>query len=162
MTDLLRLSIEPEASPADIAAVQSGLRAFNVTRIGEPAEVPVQIFLRDDRGDVVGGLLGHIRWRWLYVGKLWIDAAHRGAGHGAALMAAAEARAIAHACLGAYLDTFEYQARPFYEKLGYEVFGTLDGYPPGYCQYHLAERFAPASHPQQPEGPRRARAMPCP
>ncbi len=162
MTDLLRLSIEPEASPADIEAVQSGLRAFNVTRIGEPAEVPVQIFLRDDRGDVVGGLLGHIRWRWLYVGKLWIDAAHRGAGHGAALIAAAEARAITHACLGAYLDTFEYQARPFYEKLGYELFGTLDGYPPGYCQYHLAKRFAPASHPQQPEGPRRARTMPCP
>jgi hypothetical protein len=50
--------------------------------------------------------------------------------------------------VGVYLDTFEYQARPFYEKLGYDVFGTLDGYPPGYRQYHLAKRFPPESSPK--------------
>ena len=92
---------------------------------------------------VVGGLLGHISWRWLYVAKLWIADAHRGAGHGVALMTAAELHARAGGCVGAYLDTFEYQARPFYEKLGYTLFGTLDGYPPGYHQYHLAKRFPP-------------------
>ena len=143
MTQPLRLSVEPDASAADIAAVNSGLRAFNVARIGEPAEEAVQVFLRDNGGQVVGGLLGHIRWRWLFVAKLWVGDAHRGAGHGAALMAAAESHARARDCLGAYLDTFEYQARPFYEKLGYTLFGTLDGYPPGYRQYHLAKRFAP-------------------
>jgi len=141
MTPSVRLTIELDASAADIAAVQSGLRAFNVARIGEPAEEPVQILLRDEAGTVVGGLLGHMRWRWLYVAKLWIHDSHRGAGHGVALMAAAESHARARSCLGAYLDTFEYQARPFYEKLGYRVFGTLEGYPPGYRQYHLAKRF---------------------
>ena len=52
-------------------------------------------------------------------------------------MAAIEEYAWAHDCLGVYLDTFEYQARPFYEKLGYAVYGTLEGYPPGYRQYYL-------------------------
>ena len=146
MTLQLRLSVEPHASAADVAAVQAGLRAFNVARIGEPVEEPVQIFLRDTNARVVGGLLGHIRWRWLYVSKLWIDDAHRGAGHGAAMMTAAESHATTRGCVGAYLDTFEYQARPFYEKLGYTVFGTLDGYPPGYRQYHLAKRFPPTAH----------------
>ena len=131
------------AAAADIEAVQAGLRAFNVARIGSPEEESVQIFLRDDEDHVVGGLLGHIRWRWLYVAKLWIDDAHRGAGHGVALMNAAEAYARERRCIGAYLDTFEYQARPFYEKLGYVLFGTLEGYPPGYRQYHLAKRFEP-------------------
>jgi GNAT superfamily N-acetyltransferase len=148
MTGRARVSIEPDASAGDIDILQSGLRAFNVARIGEPAEEPVLIFLRDDRGQVVGGLLGHIRWRWLYVAKLWISEDHRGAGHGVELMAAAESQARARDCLGAYLDTFEYQARPFYEKLGYAVFGTLEGYPPGYRQYHLAKRFGPESHSQ--------------
>jgi GNAT superfamily N-acetyltransferase len=148
MTRQLRLSVERDASAADVAAVQSGLRAFNVARIGEPDEEPVQIFLRDGRGQIVGGVLGLIRWRWLYVSKLWMSAEHRGAGHGAALMAAAESHARARGCLGAYLDTFEYQARPFYEKLGYVLFGTLDGYPPGYRQYHLAKRFATESQQQ--------------
>jgi GNAT superfamily N-acetyltransferase len=145
MTVRSRVSVEPDASASDLAVVQSGLRAFNVARIGEPDEEPVQIFLRDDAGHVVGGLLGHIRWRWLYVARLWIDEAHRGAGQGAALMEAAEAHARSRGCIGAYLDTFEYQARPFYEKLGYTLFGTLDGYPPGHRQYHLAKRFAAES-----------------
>ena len=55
----------------------------------------------------------------------------------------AESRARERGCIGVYLDTFEYQARPFYERLGYELFGTLEGYPPGYRQYYLAKRLAP-------------------
>ena len=136
-----RITVEPRASSADVATVQAGLRAFNVARIGEPEEEPVQLFLRDESDRVVGGLLGHIKWRWLYVAKLWIDDAHRGAGYGRSLLIAAESFAQSRGCIGAYLDTFEYQARRFYEKLGYELFGTLEGYPPGYRQYHLAKRF---------------------
>jgi GNAT superfamily N-acetyltransferase len=143
MTKRVRVVLESSAAVADVDAVQAGLRAFNVARIGPPDEEPVHIFLRDDENRLVGGLLGHIRWRWLYVAKLWIDEAHRGAGHGVALMNAAEAHARERRCIGAYLDTFEYQARPFYEKLDYVLFGTLEGYPPGYRQYHLAKYFEP-------------------
>lgn len=134
----MRLTVEPFAAAADVDAVNGGLRAFNVARIGDPHEDQVHIFLRDDGGRVVGGLLGHIRWRWLYVAKLWVDDRFRGAGHGSALLAAAEKIAREHDCIGVHLDTFEYQARPFYEKLGYTVFGVLDGYPPGYRQFYLA------------------------
>jgi Acetyltransferase (GNAT) family. len=148
MTDHLRVSVEPDASAADVQVVQRGLRAFNVARIGEPMEEPVRIFLRDAHGRIVGGLLGHIRWRWLYVAKLWIEDAYRGAGHGMALMQAAESHARARRCLGVYLDTFEYQARPFYEKLGYTLFGTLEGYPPGYRQYQLAKRLREDGDPE--------------
>jgi GNAT superfamily N-acetyltransferase len=144
MTERTRVVVEADASAADVAIVQAGLRAFNVARIGDPAEEPVHIFVRDDEGRVVGGLLGHIRWRWLYVAKLWIDEAHRGGGQGVALMRAAESLARSRGCAGAYLDTFEYQARPFYEKLGYAIFGTLDGYPPGFRQYYLAKRLSGA------------------
>jgi len=38
-------------------------------------------------------------------------------------------------CTAAYLTTFSFQARPFYESLGYEVFGILDDYPPGYQKF---------------------------
>jgi GNAT superfamily N-acetyltransferase len=137
-----RITVEPDASAADIATVEDGLLAFNVARIGEPNEEPVRVFVRDGKNRVVGGLLGHIRWRWLYVGKLWVDEAHRGRGHGAALMAAAERVARKKKCLAVCLDTFEYQARPFYEKLGYTLFGTLEGYPPGYRQYYLMKRLS--------------------
>jgi GNAT superfamily N-acetyltransferase len=136
-----RISIEPDASAADIAAVNAGLRAFNVDVLGDPQEEPVNIFLRDDSGAIAGGLLGHIRWRWLYVAKLWLRADMRGRGHGAALMDAAEEIARSRGCLGAYLDTFEFQARPFYERRGYALFGTLEGFPPGYRQFFLSKRL---------------------
>ena len=147
MTGRVHVSVEPDASAADVEVVQAGLRAFNVARIGAPAEEPIRIFVRDESGQIVGGLLGHIRWRWLYVAKLWISESHRGGGHGVALMTTAESLARERGCVGAYLDTFEYQARPFYEKLGYTVFGTLEGYPPGYRQHFLAKRLD-EGHPQ--------------
>jgi hypothetical protein len=40
-----------------------------------------------------------------------------------------------------WLDTFSFQARPFYEKLGYEVFGQLEDYPRGHSRYFLQKRF---------------------
>ena len=61
-------------------------------------------------------------------------------------MQAMEAEAIRRGCRGAYLDTFSYQARPFYERLGYEVFGTLDDYPAGHQRF--AEPGNPPEHAQ--------------
>ena len=133
------VQVEASAKADDVAAVQAGLREFNVRVIGDPGEIPVTIFLRDEAGDVVGGLLGHIKWRWLYVSKLWIADSHRGKGYGFDLMNAAEGFARSKQCVGSYLDTFEYQARPFYEKLGYTLFGTLEGFPPGYRQFFLSK-----------------------
>jgi hypothetical protein len=37
-----------------------------------------------------------------------------------------EIYAIERGCTDAYLDTFSFQARAFYEKLAYRVFGTLE------------------------------------
>ncbi len=137
----VHVTVETRASAADIETVVRGLRAFNTTFIGEPRVEPVHIFLRDARGTVVGGLLGQTLFGWMYIAKLWIDEAHRGRGSGRALLEAAESLARERGCIGMFLDTFEYQARPFYEKHGFEVFGTLEGYPPGYRQYYLTKRL---------------------
>ena len=137
MPDNLQVSLETAPSSDDEQVVLDGLRAFNVSVIGDPHMRPVDVFVRDEAGDVIGGLVGHIKWRWLYVSKLWLPASLRGSGVGTQLMATAEAHAWREGCLGAYLDTFEYQALPFYQKLGYELFGTLDGFPPGYKQFYL-------------------------
>ena len=138
-----RITVEADANETDVNTVAKGLRAFNVEYIGPPNEQLVRIFLRSENGEVVGGLLGDIRWRWMYVARLWVSSEYRGKGHGASLMREAEALAVRSGCIGIHLDTFEYQARPFYEKLGYTVFGTLEGYPPNYRQYYLSKRLEP-------------------
>ena len=144
MTPEPRLTLESRPDPGDVRAVVEGLLAFNVERIGDPQEEPVAVFARDASGRVVGGLLGMIRWRWLHVAKLWLPDELRGRGIGSRLLRMAEDHARARGCTHASLDTFEYQARPFYEKLGYSVVGTLEGFPPGFRQYYLARELGAA------------------
>ena len=135
------LQIDNEVTPADEARVVRALLAFNEARIGPADERPVKFVARDSVGSVVGGILGHTRWRWMYIAKLWVDESARGQGLGTRLMEAAEDLARSRGCTDVSLDTFDYQARPFYEKLGYELFGTLEGYPPGSRQYYLRKRL---------------------
>jgi len=42
---------------------------------------------------------------------------------------------------GAFLDTFSFQARPFYERHGYECFGELRDHPPGHSHYFMRKLF---------------------
>jgi GNAT superfamily N-acetyltransferase len=135
------MDIDDQVSSTDEAAVVSGLRAFNVERLGPSNEQPVKLVARDTDGSVVGGLLGHTKWRWLYVSKLWVAESARGQGVGSKLMEAAEKLARSRGCTDVSLDTFEFQARPFYERLGYKLFGTLEGFPPGYRQFYLTKRL---------------------
>ena len=137
MPDVFQITLETSPQPAEEQVVLDGLRAFNVAVIGDPGIRPVAVFARDEAGRVLGGLLGEIKWRWLYVDKLWLPDTLRRSGAGSKLMRLAESHAWAEGCLGVHLSTFEYQALPFYQKLGYELVGTLNGFPPGYKQFYL-------------------------
>jgi GNAT superfamily N-acetyltransferase len=142
------LSIDDRPTDADVAAVLRGLLAFNEARIGPAGEQPVRFVVRDAGDAVIGGLLGHTRWGWMHIEKLWVSDAARGQGLGTRLMAAAEELAMQRSCMGVMLHTFEHQARPFYERLGYALFGTLEGYPAGTRQHYLYKRLpAPVQAP---------------
>ena len=144
MSGELEPRIDAEVSAEDRDVVLKGLRAFNVAQIGPANDLPLELVVRDASGAVIAGLLGNTKWGWLYVDKLWVSEAARGQGLGSRLLARAEAIARERQCVGTYLSTFEHQARPFYERRGYELFGTLDGYPAGTRQYFVCKRFAPA------------------
>ena len=134
--------IDDEVSAEERTTVLRGLRAFNEAMIGPANDRPVELVVRDTDGAVIGGLLGNTKWGWLYVDKLWISDAARGHGMGSRLLARAEEIARERGCVGAFLSTFEHQARPFYEARGYHVFGTLDGFPAATRQFYLCKPFA--------------------
>jgi GNAT superfamily N-acetyltransferase len=136
------LRIDDEVGAEDRTTVLRGLRAFNEAMIGPANDRPVELVVRDTDGAVIGGLLGNTKWGWLYVDKLWIAERARGLGLGSRLLARAEDVARERGCIGVFLSTFEHQARPFYEQRGYELFGTLDGFPAATRQYYLCKRFA--------------------
>jgi GNAT superfamily N-acetyltransferase len=98
------------------------------------------LLLQDDAACLKGGVSGVIYCNWLFVDGLWVDDGLRLRGIGAELMKRAENHAIGRGCHSAWLKTF--QARGFYEAVGYELFGTLENYPPGQSQYFLRKALS--------------------
>ncbi len=137
----LRITIPDAPSEADREAVVAPLRAYNVAQAGDPGIKTVAILLTDEAGRSVGGLWGRIAYTWLFVELLAVPEEWRGQHYGSALMQEAERLAQAQHCIGIWLDTFDFQARGFYQKLGYEVFGTLDDIPLGHCRYFMRKRI---------------------
>jgi ribosomal protein S18 acetylase RimI-like enzyme len=137
MMETMRVEFEPFVAETVRQFIVNGVDGHNIAATGLPDYLPVNFVLRGERGDVLGGLLGQLWGGWLHVTYLWVSATARGAGYGTRLLAEAEAYAHARGAVGATLETHSFQARPFYERLGYEVFGTLDGYPPGHAKFFL-------------------------
>ena len=134
-----RLPIVRDVAPRaeDIAQVRAGLMAFNEGAVGPATVIPVALYLREGEGSIRGGLTGFLAWDWLSVDLLWVDAALRGQGYGSALLTQAEQLARDAGCVAVRLDTYDFQARPFYERHGYVVWGVLEGYPAGRRTFHL-------------------------
>lgn len=132
-------------NPEDRDVVLSGLRAYNLEHTSVPGFAPLNLLVRDDEGRIRGGLLGETGWEWLHVQILWLDETLRRQGVGSQLLATAEAEARERGCQGAYLDTFDFQALPFYQRHGYEVFGVLENYPPGSRRHFLRKTLLPVT-----------------
>jgi len=119
-------AITPLAAPTDAErmAIIGPLAAFSLER-GYRFEVdPVVLVLRAN-GEIVGGLIGHTNFGWLYVEILSVAETLRGQGHGRRLMAKAETIARGRGCVGAWVDTYSFQSPGFYPAVGYTLFGEL-------------------------------------
>ncbi len=90
---------------------------------------------------MTGGLWGCTLFQWLHVQMLFVPERLRGQGVGSALMATAETEARARGCHGVLVDTFSFQAAPFYQKLGFTLFGVLEDFPPGHDRLYFRKIF---------------------
>jgi GNAT superfamily N-acetyltransferase len=112
-------------------------------------ETPEYLLLtvRSKEGAVVGGLLGATYLGWLVVQVVWLADTLRGQGYGTTLMNAAEAEGLRRGCKRAFLETFSFQALPFYEKCGYIISSQLAEMPAGGARYALTKDLK--SEPQE-------------
>jgi len=138
------LTLEDNPAAADLEAVRAGLDTFNrrAIQMDKPAEYQsLNILIRGNDDIVMGGLLGGSWWGWLYISILWVHDDLRGQDFGSDLMRAAEQEALKRGCHSVYVDTHSFQALPFYQKLGYEIFGELSDFPVGQTRYFLQKRL---------------------
>ncbi len=132
-----------ETAPDGVAAeLYEAIRVFNQGASGQPRG---RFFLLDVRdpadGALAGGLSASLWGHTMHISILWVRDDLRGQGVGAELVRQAEAYARSQGARVAHLDTLSFQARPFYEKQGYRVFGTLEDVAPGASHYFLSKRL---------------------
>lgn len=135
----MNYTLHDDMTQEEALFVRQGLAEF-ANRFTEPRNYQaLGIVLRDANGIASGGISGNTIWDWLRVDVLWVPDALRGKGHGHRLLARAEQLARSRGCNFAMLDTFEFEARDFYEAHGYVVQSQTNNFPAGHTHYHLTK-----------------------
>lgn len=149
----IRVTVEPDP---DAFAEEIETRLLESLKQNVPASnyASFGILARDDKGEILGGLIGGTSYGWLLIKILWVAEELRSQGLGARIMRLAEEAALNRGCHGAWLDTSSRCARSFYEKLGYETFGMLENRegetPQGHARFFLCKRFLSPTGPIEP------------
>jgi GNAT superfamily N-acetyltransferase len=129
---------EMEATGRDVLVILEGLGRNILEHLGDvELGKSIRVFVRDPKDRVVGGIVADLFGGWAYISLLWVEPSLRNRGIGSELLRRLEEEAGRLDCRHAHLDTYSFEARPFYEKWGYEVFGTLEDYPQGHCKYFM-------------------------
>ena len=101
----------------------------------------------DSDGNIIAGcnLIIHC-WRVADLDILWVEEKYRKQGIGSALIRKAERTAREKGCHFMTLGTFDFQARPLYEKFGFSVCGTIEDCPTkGHTHYDMIKRLDDSS-----------------
>ncbi|TIT09302.1 MAG: GNAT family N-acetyltransferase [Mesorhizobium sp.] len=138
-------------NPADREAILQPLLSYNDSKGPPSGFQPLAILLRDPNTKLtVGGLWGKSSYGWVFVELLVVPERWRGQNVGTLLLRKAEVVGRERNCVGIWLKTFGFQARGFYEKNGFELFGSLDNYPRGSSCYFLRKLLEPEKRGSEP------------
>jgi len=114
-----------DEDPKTVEALIEGIKGFNKQFVDGPPPQRFNVALKDDNGTVVGGVAATLGHGSMYLEVVWNGDAVRGKGHGRRMIGMIEAEGRKRGAVDSWLYTMSFQARPFYEKLGYKVVGEV-------------------------------------
>ena len=132
----MEFSINEKPKDSDINEIRFRLQEHNAPHWEVDDRHKYVITLKDN-DQLVGGIVFNIFGEWLELDFFWIDTEKRNKGYGKELLQKAEEFAHSKGCKMAFLNTFNFQAKPFYEKNGYNVVYTLNNYPITNIRYFM-------------------------
>jgi GNAT superfamily N-acetyltransferase len=136
-------SISIDASPdvEDIAVIARGMRDHALAQIAGEESPPFACFAREGRA-IVGGAVGRIIRRRLFVELLWVEEARRDSGLGTSLLQAIERHARERGCTDALLETLSTSAARLYTTAGYRLQAEIPDYIPGFAKHVFVKSLA--------------------
>ena len=125
----MNFKITEKIEEKDRSEIFQGLLEYNLARIEDRNPKELGIYLEDEQGRKLAGLIGETHGNWLMVKFLWVEESLRGRHIGSRILEEAEIEARKRGCKNAFLDTFSFQAPDFYKKHGYREVFALEEYP---------------------------------
>ena len=105
------------------------VRSYNRSKREAAESEPLNLYVEDDSGQVMAGLVAETFGNWLEIEYLFVKEDLRGQGIGSQLLQQAESEAKKKNCRFAFVNTYQFQAPSFYQKHGYKEVFTLKDYP---------------------------------
>ncbi len=156
------MKIKYELKPleeGDEEFIESRIREYDesiVPPVPGAEEEEIVLKITDGGGNVIAGCLLDIdRWKLADINVLWVDERYRRQGMASALIREAERIFREKGCKLSVLGTFDFQARPLYEKHGYTVCGVTEDWPKGHCNYAMRKRLDRPSQEYIPSTPQK-------
>ncbi|KTD24940.1 N-acetyltransferase GCN5 [Legionella lansingensis] len=116
------ICLEERTNPEITAILSDGLKAYNEEVIGTYDHFPFTLYIQStDKSTVLAGCYGDITRENCYVDCIWVHPDSRKKGLGRKLMEKLEAFVRQKDCQVITIETAEFQAKTFYEQLGYSV-----------------------------------------
>jgi GNAT superfamily N-acetyltransferase len=97
------------------------------------------LFTITEQSHLLGGISGNVYWNGLEIDVLWVDQRYRGRGIGKQLLLEAEDYAKENGAVISFPKTVD--AKEFYEKNYYKIYGQLEDRPIGSILYHMKKRL---------------------
>ena len=117
--------IDETENPEINSVIKKGIIDYNSPFFGSNSAQPFTIYIKDSKSEVIAGLTGFYKGKYSRVDLLWVQEDYRSKGIGKKLVLKLEEFSKSKGCLYIQLDTFDFQARPFYEKMGFKCVGTV-------------------------------------
>lgn len=135
------LERQEEPIPQDEQVLFDGISDDASKKKGMERIKPFRVYIKDSNQSVVGGATGVTFYGCLYVDMLWVQESIRNRGFGKKIMQEAEKIARERKCTFATLNTMDWEALSFYEKLGYRIEFIREGYEKASKMYMLRKEL---------------------
>ena len=120
--------------------IDQKLFSFNKTCVPatqQPELIKLNLTVKDGNEVIAGICAESYTWKIVFISLFFIEAPYRRQGLGRILLQKIEEKAKKLGVSLIHLDTFDFQAKDFYLKNGYEIFGVLDNCPEGHRRYYM-------------------------
>jgi ribosomal protein S18 acetylase RimI-like enzyme len=117
--------------------IDEGFSRYAIEKTGHDEKFDPVAFVAKDEDEIAGTVVVARFWGNLHIKYVIVEEKYRGNGIATDLMEQAFAYGRKHNCRFAFVETMNFQAQGFYQKLGFQLEFTREGFSHGTSIHHL-------------------------